>query len=51
MLFETDQFFSWKAIHRARTESDCNDIVLGKLFYIRRFVQTFRILEITKQTI
>lgn len=38
-------------LHRLRTESDCNDIVLGKLFYIRRFVQTFRILEITKQTI
>lgn len=34
-------------LHRLRTESDCNDIVLGKLFYIRRFVQTFRILEIT----
>lgn len=46
-MFGTDEFFSWKAIHRLRTESDCNDIVLGKLFYIRRFVQTFRILEIT----
>lgn len=34
-------------LYRLRTESDCNDIVLGKLFYIRRFVQTFRILEIT----